>query len=574
MHGIYEQMTTLQYRYHSVLKQLEEFKSGEKYVKMKAEYQKLLRRYNKNVLHMEYELSKAHSETITVRKYWSEVMDDLEKEHLKEVNRLLAENAHLKKENLELTRQRDEAKDKYRERNREYYAVAAELLEEREKNKKLTAQVNRDFENSSIPSSMQKAGRKRIPNSREKTGRKPGGQAGHKGHCRKKHAVTESHEIPALEKYAQSSDYYETGRLIRKQKVAIKMSVSVTEYTTKEYRNRVTGARVHTPFPHGYVNEVNYDGTVKAFAFLLSNECNVSHAKIKKLISEMTDGEVEISIGMINGLCREFSQKTEPEKKEIIKELMGSPVMNADFTNANVNGKSAQVLVLASPSADTALYIAREKKGHEGIKGTPLENYVGVVVHDHDRTFYSYGNAHQECTQHDCRYLIGSKQNEPDLEWNKQMHELFREMLHYRNGLLECEDLDEAIVREYEKKYDAILSIAEKEYTDNPPSDYYRDGYNLFLRLRKYKENELLFLHDKRVPANNSLCERLARVFKRKQKQAITLRSQDNLGYICDGLSIVYLLRQKRKSVFREISNIYERQNPALILKTKEDVKA
>ena len=574
MHGIYEQMTTLQYRYHSVLKQLEEFKSGEKYVKMKAEYQNLLRRYNKKVLQMEYELSKAHSETITVRKYWSEVMDDLEKEHSKEVNHLLAENAHLKKENLKLTRQRDEATDKYRERNREYYVVAAELMEEREKNKKLTAQVNRDFENSSIPSSMQKVGRKRIPNSREKTGRKPGGQAGHEGHCRKKHAVAESHEIPASEKYTQSPDYYETGRIIRKQKVAIKMSVSVTEYTTKEYRNRATGARVHAPFPHGYVNEVNYDGTVKAFAFLLSNECNVSHAKIKKLISEMTDGEVEISIGMINGLCREFSQKTEPEKKEIIKELMGSPVMNADFTNANVNGKSAQVLVLASPSADTALYIAREKKGHEGIKGTPLEDYVGIVVHDHDRTFYSYGSGHQECTQHDCRYLIGSKQNEPDLEWNKQMHELFREMLHYRNGLGECEDLDEAKVREYEKKYDAILSIAEKEYTDNPPSDYYREGYNLFLRLRKYKENELLFLHDKRVPANNSLCERLARVFKRKQKQAITLRSQDNLGYICDGLSIVYLLRQKEKSVFREISNIYERQRPALIPKIKEDVKA
>ena len=574
MHGIYEQITTLQYRYHSVLKQLEEFKSGEKYVKMKAEYQNLLRRYNKKVLQMEYELSKAHSETITVRKYWSEVMDDLEKEHSKEVNHLLAENAHLKKENLKLTRQRDEATDKYRERNREYYVVAAELMEEREKNKKLTAQVNRDFENSSIPSSMQKVGRKRIPNSREKTGRKPGGQAGHKGHCRKKHAVAESHEIPAPEKYTQSPNYYETGRIIRKQKVAIKMSVSVTEYTTKEYRNRATGARVHAPFPHGYVNEVNYDGTVKAFAFLLSNECNVSHAKIKKLISEMTDGEVEISIGMINGLCREFSQKTEPEKKEIIKELMGSPVMNADFTNANVNGKSAQVLVLASPSADTALYIAREKKGHEGIKGTPLEDYVGIVVHDHDRTFYSYGSGHQECTQHDCRYLIGSKQNEPDLEWNKQMHELFREMLHYRNGLGDCGDLDEAKVREYEKKYDAILSIAEKEYTDNPPSDYYREGYNLFLRLRKYKENELLFLHDKRVPANNSLCERLARVFKRKQKQAITLRSQDNLGYICDGLSIVYLLRQKEKSVFREISNIYERQRPVLIPKIKEDVKA
>ena len=226
-----------------------------------------------------------------------------------------------------------------------------------------------------------------FPTAVKKTGRKPGGQAGHKGHCRKKHAVTEIHEIPAPEKYTQSADYYETVRIIRKQKVAIKMSVSVTEYTTKEYRNGVSGARVHAPFPHGYVNEVHYDGSIKAFAFLLSNECNVSHAKIKKLISEMTDGEVEISIGMINGLCREFSQKTEAEKTEIIKDLLTSPVMNADFTNANVNGRSAQVLVLASPSADAALYIAREKKGHEGIKGTPLEDYV--IITGMDIIFFS-----------------------------------------------------------------------------------------------------------------------------------------------------------------------------------------
>lgn len=64
------------------------------------------------------------------------------------------------------------------------------------------------------------------------------------------------------------------------------MSVSVTEYTTKEYRSRITGARVHAPFPKGYVNEVNYDGTVKAFAFLLGNECNVSPFDYNKGLSK------------------------------------------------------------------------------------------------------------------------------------------------------------------------------------------------------------------------------------------------------------------------------------------------
>lgn len=204
------------------------------------------------------------------------------------------------------------------------------------------------------------------------------------------------------------------------------------------------------------------------------------------------------------------------------------------------------------------------EKGHKGVEGTPLESYTGTVVHDHDTTFYKYGTDHQECTQHDIRYLIGIIQNETELEWNKQMLELFRKMLHYHNSLSENESLSLSIVSEFEAEYDRILETAQKEYTDEPPGDYYRKGYNLFIRLRKYKGNELLFLHDKRVPAaNNSLCERLARVYKRKQRQAVTLRSQKNLCYICNGLSIVYLLRSNEENVYQKIAEIYDRERPS-----------
>lgn len=559
----FESFSALQYRNKALSRQVEEFKSGEKYIKMEADYKKLLRFHSQEMKRMKQELAKAHSETVTVRRYWGEVMDDLDKEHQAEVSRLVAKIKSLEKENLEPARQRDAAKDKIKERTQQYYDAAAQLEEEREKNKKLTAQLNKDFENSSIPSSKQKAGKKRIPNSREKTGKKPGGQPGHKGHARKQHTPDVTYEIPAPAEYTDNPDYYETGKTIRKQKVSVILNAQIIEYTAKEYRNRKTGARVHAPFPEGYVNEVNYGGTVKAPAFLLGNECGVSHGKIRRLLSELTNGEIEISDGMINGLCAEFSSKTEQEKDEIIQKLMTSPVMNVDFTNASVNGKSAQVLVPASPCSDAALYIGREKKGHKGVEGTPLENYAGTIIHDHDTTFYKYGTGHQECTQHDIRYLIGSIQNEPELEWNKQMLELFRKMLHYRNSLPENEDLSPCTVSEFEEEYGRILETAEKEYADEPPGDYYREGHNLFLRLRKYKENELLFLYDKRVPANNSLCERLARVYKRKQKQAVTLRSQENLCYICDSLSIVYLLRSNEENVYQKIAEIYGRERPS-----------
>lgn len=562
MHMDFETVSTLQYRNRSLTKQVADFKSGEKYIQMAADYKELLRFHHREMKRLEYELSRAHSETVTVRRYWGGVMDDLEKEYREQIRRLEAEIGRLKKQNLELARQRDAAKDKLRERTGQYYAAASELEEERGKNKKLRAQVNRDFENSSLPSSLQRAGRKKIPNSREKTGRRPGGQPGHKGHPRRKHTPDITCEIPAPAEYAESPDYYETGKVIRKQKVCIRLGVEVIEYTAREYRSRKSGARVHAPFPEGFVNEVNYDGTVKALAFLLSNECCVSHGKIRRLLSELTGGRIVISDGMINGLCGEFSAKTGHEKKEIVRKLLSSPVMNADFTNASVNGKGMQVLVLASPSENAALYIGREKKGHAGVIGTPLADYVGTVVHDHDKTFYSYGTDHQECTQHDIRYLTGSIQNEPELTWNGQMLSLFREMLHYRNGLPEGAQPDPQAVSEFEAAYDRILQKAEEEYASEPPNDYYREGYNLFIRLKEYKENELLFLHDTRVPANNSLCERLARVYKRKQKQAVTLRSYENLCCICDGLSVVYLLRSQGENVYQKTAEIYGRKRP------------
>ncbi len=142
------------------------------------------------------------------------------------------------------------------------------------------------------------------------------------------------------------------------------------------------------------------------------------------------------------------------------------------------------------------------------------------------------------------------------------MHKLIRERLHYRNGLGENEELDPVKVRELEARYDEILEDAREEYEDIPPSAYYKDGYNLYKRLKEYKENELMFLHDKRVPANNSLCERLARVFKRKQKQAMVFQSQENRKYLCDSLSILHFLRNNGRSVYPKIAEIFGRENP------------
>lgn len=548
--------TAYDYRIHALETELAAFRSGKKYIQMEERYQQEIRYLEGIIKKLRKELADARKETVTVRKYWLEVMDDLDAEHKKEIAKKDHEINQLGERVLEVERQRDAAKDKALEKQKELYAVQTELEEAKGLNQKLTAQVNKDFENSSIPSSLQGPDRKKIPNSREETDRKPGGQPGHKGAGRKKQEPTRTVVLPPPDEVQGNPDYYKTGKTKSKQLVSIHLSVETVNYVAEEYRNRKTGARIYSTFPEGVVDDVNYDGTVKAFLCLLNTECNVSIDNARKFLKELTGGKLDISKGMVSSLGREFSGKTKAERQEIISRLMASPVMHADFTNANVNGDSRQVLVLSTPSGDAAMYFAREKKGHEGVKGTPLENYVGIVVHDHDTTFYSYGTKHQECMQHNIRYSKGSIENEKSLEWNVKMLDLIRRMTHYKNNL--CGN-DPETVAALEKEYDEILDIAQKEYEYEPPSDYYREGYNLFLRLRKYKESELLFLHDRRVPANNSICERLARVYKRKQKQAIVFRSDAGFETVCECLGVIHNLRMGEGNVADKVSEIFDR---------------
>jgi hypothetical protein len=555
INGNFEIITNLQYKVKALTGRVKAFESGEKYVAMQSEFRGGLNGKDREIKKLKRELAAANCRTVTVRNNWQQVFEDVEAEHKKELKAKRREIEALEKQLFKTQDALTATQEKLQEKGKELYRVMSELEEEKGKNQKLKNQINRDHENSSIPSSME-LGRKKIFNNREKTDRKPGGQPGHKGHGRKKLTPTNIINIPAPEEYAGNPEYRPTGRTIKKQIINIRVDLIVDEYNTPEFRNIRTGRRVHAGFPGGVVNDVNYGGSIKGLAFLLNNNCFVSIDKVRGLISELTDGQLKISKGMINGLGKEFSRKTEAEQKSIFCDLLLSPVMNTDFTSARLNGKSVQALVCAN--AGKVIYFAREHKGHEGVKGTPVEDYQGILVHDHDKTFYNYGGGHQECLSHPLRYLKSSMENEPGLSWNIDMRSLIQEMIHYRNSIDPGADINPDKVKEFEDRYLEILAVAGEEYEYEPPGDYYRDGYNLYKRLYEYMDCHLLFLHDKRVPATNNLSERLLRIFKRKQKQVMAFRSFDNIRYLCDSLSIIESMRAQNQNLYKSVASFFD----------------
>ena len=194
-----------------------------------------------------------------------------------------------------------------------------------------------------------------------------------------------------------------------------------------------------------------------------------------------------------------------------------------------------------------------------GVKGTPVEDYQNTLVHDHDITFYSYGGNHQECMGHPLRYLQDSIDNEPGLQWNKQMRRLIQEMIHYRKSLGSDEAIDPNQVEKFENRYKEILMLAYEEYEYEPPGKYYKDGYNLYKRLDEYAENHLLFLHDKRIPTTNNLAEHLLRRLKRKQKQVMTFRSFESIDHLCESMGIIDLFRNREENLYKDTSSVFDR---------------
>ena len=145
------------------------------------------------------------------------------------------------------------------------------------------------------------------------------------------------------------------------------------------------------------------------------------------------------------------------------------------------------------------------------------------------------------------------------------MRELIQEAIHFRkhlnpNDMRNPNEIAPDRVKALEARYDEILEIARAEYEYEPPTKYNKDGYNLYKRLAEYKENHLLFLYDRRVPYSNSLSERLLRKLKRKQHQVMTFRSFSGLSYLCDSLGVIETLRSREENLYRNTSDIFNRQ--------------
>lgn len=482
--------------------------------------------------------------------------------------KLYKENVELRKENLQLKKDNcqliEDINDleTYKINSFKEVITARDATIEELKNKimALEARINKDFENSSKPSSTD-PNHKKIQNNREKTNRKPGGQPGHKGtYLKKKEPTSKVLLDTPKEVIDNGQDYVPTGKVITKQLVKAGFNVEVIEYEAVEYKNIKTGKKLHAAFPKDMVNDVTYDASVKAIASILHSHGNMSYDKVKEILCDLSNGMLDISKGTLANLEKEFSKKSKEEREKIIENMLNSDYIHIDGTTVRVNGKLEAILITTSPNG-TILY-QNEHKGYQGVEGTFIELYDKVLIHDGEATFFNYGKDHQGCLIHELRYLKGSMENEPELTWAGKMHDLLQKMIHEVNEAkrIGSTELPIETVKEFNKEYSSIINIGFNEYVGREKQlKYYNDGYNTLKRLNKRKSSYLYFLTHIDIPATNNEAELVARKAKMHTKQNGGCRNGEYAQYYCDTLSVIESNRLEGISRYQTLLNVFQK---------------
>lgn len=446
-----------------------------------------------------------------------------------------------------------ELKAEYEEKIENLENRVTELEDENEKlkndNYRLKKQINNDSNNSSKPPSSDI--KRNIPNNREKTTKKAGAQKGHTAHFLSKQIIEDKikngeYKTEIIHKGEIRKEY------ISKYILDLKIDVIAKEYRFYKDKNGKYN------IPKEFQTDIQYGNELKTICTILNTEGIVALDRLANFVSCISHEKINISKGSIINFMKDFNKKGSYIIKNIESKILNSEIMHTDATTGRVENKN--ICIRTHSTEEATLLIPTYGKGKKYIEESNILNrYTGNLVHDHETVMYNYGNKHIECNVHILRYLKGNNENTNN-KWSLKMRSLLSELNQYRKNLKSkgIQEIEEPQLERYSIRYDEIIEEGYKENKKIKSKYLRQEEQRLLNRLKKYKENHLMFLYDFSVPFDNNLAERDLRHIKMKQKISGHFNSMEGMKIYANIKSIIGTLKKQGRNFYRAIFNIYE----------------
>jgi len=498
-----------------------------------------------------------------------------ERDIIRQLEELTAENAELKQENQRLRRENRQLRAENARLAKRLETMEA-TIEERisqaveaavakatapllgaiaEKDKeilRLKGQLEKDSSNSSKPSSSN--GFKKVPNNREKSGKKQGGQTGHKGTRLNIPGNLDELVEEGRAEHIIISDVPDGGAYVSDWTVDLKVLVVYTE---------------HRRAP-GKLPKIEYGPQVKTLAVYLSMVGMIAMERLSQFFEDVTHGLIAVSKGTLAAFSHSAAQAITLDEQ--IQDLLNGKVLHVDETpiktseRPNSDGKlekSSKTTFLAYirtySNKNTTVLIAAPRKTEESvISDNILTQFCGIVSQDHEAKFYHFGNAHATCGAHLTRELKGLSELY-SLPWAEKVRQFFLEMNHQKNEDVHSNKTTcgPDLLRQYEIRYDDLVKEGKTILKDMPPKSFGYDQLRRMVnRLGDHKDSYLLFIRNYDAPFTNNEAERDLRPCKTKQKISGCFRSWPGVLDYCKIRGFLASTKKRAKNIFDSLASL------------------
>lgn len=549
MENLFENYMAACCKIKALKRTIDEFKSGERYLKLQEDYHRVAAGYIKEIKRLKQEVGSLNARIISIRNMWSDDYYALYDEMRAEIRQLQEKTRRLEDRIWETERKCD---DKVSRLTREY----EEKLYEKDciirglENELAHARalLSRDGTNTGLSTAQTPIDqKKRVPNTRTKTGKKKGGQPGHEKHVLK---TPDETEITDVEEHradeegfvcpeCQGSNFMPTGDYEVKYEYDVEIKVKKIKHVFYYYLCLDCGTEFSSAYPPNLKGDVQYGSGLQALALSLTNTVNAAMNKTSMFLRGITRGELSPCEGYVAKLQARAAKALIQFRVDLKAFLITRRIIYWDDTVIMILTKRGCFRFYGDERI--AYYTAHEKKDMKGIDKDGVLMLLTAetfVMHDHNTLNYNakYHFRNIECGQHLDRDL---QKNSDDTQhtWSDKVKKLINITRKERaaSKKLGKESFGDSYIKNFHRKLNEYLTEGWEDNQKDRSRYASSDEKALLKRIQKYRENYFMWLKDFTLPTTNNLSERALRGVKSHMKisgQFESVEAADNHALI------------------------------------------
>lgn len=218
---------------------------------------------------------------------------------------------------------------------------------------------------------------------------------------------------------------------------------------------------------------------------------------------------LQVSVGEVVELSHDVRRQMKGQTEQLLKDVLGQPVVHADETSWRENGANGYIWTLATDGTQAIrYYLYAHSRSHNVLQDVLGTNFPGVLVSDFYAAYNLIPGRHQRCWVHLLRDLHQLKQDhaaETDvIEWAQKVRELYDEA---------CAWLDTPVAPSTEERRQKYQTLCER--SDELGLRYASTSTHpccaLSKRLLRHQDELFQFVLVPDLPADNNLAERSIR---------------------------------------------------------------